>query len=239
VPIPTETAVSKEGQLADTLRAVDSGDIALLTLLDLSAAFDTVDHVTLLRRLEVSYGISGTLHNWFTSHLSCRRQYVRSGSTRSMSTAILFGVPQGSVLNWSNPLPVVHGRPALTNHISMPMTHTSMVYIVLVTMNSYKVTCQRASMTLVHRCGRTGCSSTRRKRKYCGLRRFVGSTRFQTTCWRWVWTSFHQSVQSVILVSIWIRTYQNEHTSHGMCPAVARCCGVAFLLVCWTDCRLC
>ena len=61
----TETAVLKV--LADILRAVDSGDLALLTLLDLSAAFDTVDHVTLLRRLELSHGISGTVHSWFTS----------------------------------------------------------------------------------------------------------------------------------------------------------------------------
>jgi hypothetical protein len=92
----TETAVLKV--LADILRAVDSGDLALLTLLDLSAAFDTVDHVTLLRRLEESYGISGTVHNWFTSYLGGRWQYVRCGSTRSTPTAVLFGVPQGSVL---------------------------------------------------------------------------------------------------------------------------------------------
>ena len=48
----TETAVLKV--MVDILRAVDGGDLALLTLLDLSAAFDTVDHVTLLRRLETS-----------------------------------------------------------------------------------------------------------------------------------------------------------------------------------------
>jgi len=53
--------------------------------------------VTLLRRLEVSYGISGTVHSWFTSHLSGRRQYLRSGSTRSPN-AVLFGAPQWSIL---------------------------------------------------------------------------------------------------------------------------------------------
>jgi len=51
----TETAVTKI--LADILLALDKGDIALLALLDLSAAFDSVDHAILLRRLEVSYGL--------------------------------------------------------------------------------------------------------------------------------------------------------------------------------------
>ena len=51
----TETAVLKV--LADILRALESGELAMLTLLDLSAAFDTVDHATLLRRLEMSYGL--------------------------------------------------------------------------------------------------------------------------------------------------------------------------------------
>jgi hypothetical protein len=92
----TEMAVLRV--LADILRAVDSGDLALLTLLDLSAAFDTVDHVTLLRRLEVSYGISGTVHNGFASYLEGRWQHVRSGPTKPTPTAVLFGVPQESVL---------------------------------------------------------------------------------------------------------------------------------------------
>jgi len=47
--------------LSDILLALDTGDICMLTLLDLSAAFDTVDHDTLIRRLEVSYGLGGTV----------------------------------------------------------------------------------------------------------------------------------------------------------------------------------
>jgi len=61
----TETAVLK--LLADKLRALDNSDVAVLTLLDLSAAFDTVEHVFLLRRLETSYGIVGCALKWFTS----------------------------------------------------------------------------------------------------------------------------------------------------------------------------
>ena len=58
--------------LADILGAVDSGDLAALALLDLSAAFDTVDHETLLIRLKKSYGIGGRAHDWFQSYLSGR-----------------------------------------------------------------------------------------------------------------------------------------------------------------------
>jgi hypothetical protein len=92
----TETAVLKV--LADILRAADDGDLAVLALLDLSAAFDTVDHETLLRRLKTSYGLSGRVHDWFQSYLSGRLQSVRCGSTSSTATRLLCGVPQGSVL---------------------------------------------------------------------------------------------------------------------------------------------
>ena len=92
----TETAVVKV--LMDILRALDAGDLTLLTLLDLSAAFDSVDHAILLRRLEVSYGIRGTSLGWFTSYLNNRFQYVCCGPLKSTPTMVLCGVPQGSVL---------------------------------------------------------------------------------------------------------------------------------------------
>ena len=61
----TETAILKV--MADILSALDRGDIAFLALLDLSAAFDIVDHPTLLKRMEISYGLRGTLLDWFRS----------------------------------------------------------------------------------------------------------------------------------------------------------------------------
>jgi len=91
----TETAILKV--MSDILMALDNGGIALLTLLDLSAAFDTVDHATLLKRLEISYGLKGHLLGWFESYLTGREQYVRCGNSRSLPTLILCGVPQGSV----------------------------------------------------------------------------------------------------------------------------------------------
>jgi hypothetical protein len=92
----TETALLKV--LSDLLRAVDSGDLALLTLLDMSAAFDTVDHDTLLRRLGASYGLSGSVIDWFQSYFADRFQYVRCGLTCSAHSRLSCGVPQGSVL---------------------------------------------------------------------------------------------------------------------------------------------
>ena len=92
----TETAVLKV--LTDILLALDSGNLALLTLLDLSAAFDSVDHATLIKRLETSYGLCGSTLRWIRSYLTGRTQYVRTSVTSSKPCTVLYGVPQGSVL---------------------------------------------------------------------------------------------------------------------------------------------
>jgi hypothetical protein len=70
----------------------------VLTLLDLSAAFDSVDHETLLSRLQQSYGLDGTVFDWFHSYLSGRTQCVHSSSTKSVPSVVSHGVPQGSDL---------------------------------------------------------------------------------------------------------------------------------------------
>ena len=69
-----------------------------LTLLDLSAAFDTIDHSTLLERLHVHFGISGTVFQWFKSYISNRQQRVHIDGSLSCPQDLHFGVPQGSVL---------------------------------------------------------------------------------------------------------------------------------------------
>lgn len=92
----TETAILRI--LSDILLALDSGNLAVLSLLDLSAAFDSVDHDTLLTRLHRSYGLTGAVLNWFKSYLTDRTQSVRCASTYSNNRSVKFGVPQGSVL---------------------------------------------------------------------------------------------------------------------------------------------
>ena len=84
--------------LGDILQAIDNGSLAVLTLLDLSAAFDTVDHATLLHRLDGSYGLHGVVLSWFNSYLDGRTQFVRCGGKKSKPSRVVCGVPQGSVI---------------------------------------------------------------------------------------------------------------------------------------------
>ena len=78
--------------------SLSRGEPTALVLLDLSAAFDTIDHPTLLNCLKSWFGVSGTALKWFTSYLSHRFQAIKIGSTLSDLHELLFGVPQGSVL---------------------------------------------------------------------------------------------------------------------------------------------
>ena len=92
----TETALLRV--LSDLLQAVDQKGGAILVMLDLSAAFDTIDHAVLLHALESQCGITGTVLRWFTSYLCDREQAVKIGQTVSDFLSVVFGVPQGSVL---------------------------------------------------------------------------------------------------------------------------------------------
>jgi hypothetical protein len=92
----TETAMLRV--LSDALKAVDTRQVTLLTLLDLSAAFDCVDHDLLFKRLEVSCGLTRDVLVWFHSYLGDRTQTVTYEGSVSRSRPVVYGVPQGSVL---------------------------------------------------------------------------------------------------------------------------------------------
>ena len=70
----TETALLRVHD--DMLRTVDRGSTVVLLLLDLSAAFDTVDHGLLIHRLNTRFGIKGKVLLWFKSYLTDRSQFV-------------------------------------------------------------------------------------------------------------------------------------------------------------------
>ncbi len=82
----------------DILRSMDEGEVVLLLLLDLSAAFDTLDHHIMLQRLKSHFGIDGVVLKWIESYLTHRRQCVLIKDERSESKPLKYGVPQGSVL---------------------------------------------------------------------------------------------------------------------------------------------
>ena len=92
----TETALLFS--LNNIYQSADNSQPTLLVSLDLSAAFDTIDHSTLLSRLETSFGVSGSALSWLSSYLSNRSQIVRIGQSSSSITNLVSGVPQGSVL---------------------------------------------------------------------------------------------------------------------------------------------
>ena len=110
----TETALLHVMNLL--LTNADKKHVSVLALLDLSAAFDTIDHNILLRRLNTTFGISGSALDWFTSYLLDRSQRILVDGLYSSPACLKYGVPQGSVLGpvlftlYTQPLSVVFGQ---------------------------------------------------------------------------------------------------------------------------------
>ena len=117
----TETALIRI--INDLLLASDSGQVSLLTLLDLSAAFDTIDHSILLTRLHDSFGISNTALSWFQSYLTGRTQIVSVNGILSSPATLDCGVPQGSVLGpvlfslYTTPLADIISKHSINHHL--------------------------------------------------------------------------------------------------------------------------
>ena len=85
---------------------------SILVLLDLSSAFDTIDHKILLERLERWVGLSGPVLNWFRTYLCDRQFYVSIGEFNSNKMNITCGIPQGSICG-----------PLLFNLYMLPLSH--------------------------------------------------------------------------------------------------------------------
>lgn len=92
----TETALVKV--VNDLRMNMDDNKLTILVLLDLSAAFDTVDHDILINRLQNCVGLSGSVLDWFRTYLSGRAFSVSLGEHSSANTSITCGVPQGYIL---------------------------------------------------------------------------------------------------------------------------------------------
>ena len=130
----TETALLKVHN--DVTLNIDKGKVTALTLLDLSAAFDTIDHGILIKRLSLWYGISGTALNWFLSYLTGRHQTIKIANCFSAALPTSCGVHQGSVLGpllftlYATPLNSVIQNHNLGHHLYADDTQ---IYISLAT----------------------------------------------------------------------------------------------------------
>ena len=83
--------------IEEILEAIDNKLHVIGIFIDLSKAFDTIDHEKLLIKLE-NYGIRSTAHNLIKSYLSNRQQYTKFDNEKSDVLPVHYGVPQGSVL---------------------------------------------------------------------------------------------------------------------------------------------
>ena len=92
----TETTLLRV--FSDILRSMDQQKVTILVLLDLSSAFDTVDHNIPLHRLHTPFGISGAALGWLKDYLSNWRQRVSVNGSLSDQAQIKCGAPQGGVL---------------------------------------------------------------------------------------------------------------------------------------------
>ena len=83
--------------LIEYIQILIKKQIPIAIFIDLSKAFDTIDHTILISKLE-HYGVENNELQWFISYMHNRQQYVEIENTKSTTETITTGVPQGSIL---------------------------------------------------------------------------------------------------------------------------------------------
>ena len=146
----TETALTNI--MNDLLLETDRQRVGLLAFLDLSAAFDTVDHDILLSRLGTMFGIEGVALQWFQSYLKGRTQSVKINNIQSKKKTLKSCVPQGSVLGpnlyckYTIPLAIIIRIFKILYHM---YADDSQLYNIL---KSYSFVDQKASVEQLQQC---------------------------------------------------------------------------------------
>ena len=139
----------------DLLCSLDKRKAFILVLLDMSAAFDTIDHGIMLSRLNDRFGISGTALKWFESYMENHSQNIQMHDTISEEQAVAFGVPQGSVLgpllfiSYTAPLCDIARRHGISIHLYADDTQLYISFSLLSnedTTNSAMIVCDNAAI---------------------------------------------------------------------------------------------
>jgi len=160
----------------------DRSTIVLLSL-DIAAAFDTIDHTILLDRTSRDFGVHGSVLSWLRSFGIDRHQYVAVGAQTSLLVNCTSGVPHGSVLGpllfamYVSPMSNVVTARSLRNHQYADDTqHARPLELVLMRISSQF---QCTLKTSLAGSWKTGCFSTRPKRKQFHSKLEFNATRFQ------------------------------------------------------------
>ena len=117
----TETALIKVSN--DILLELDNRKCVYLVLLDLSAAFDTIDHQVFLSQMQTQYGMAGSVHDWMKSYLQDRQQRVHVNGAPSDKVELQYGFPQGSCVGpfgfklYTKPLTEIARRHGISIHL--------------------------------------------------------------------------------------------------------------------------